>query len=62
MVLNGFLRRKGYLAISIGSYGIGSVVFKYINGAILESGGVMQTFLVWGVIVYCHDGSGLILN
>ncbi len=47
-----FPEKKGLISgISIGSYGIGSVVFKYIDGAILESVGVMQTFLVWGVIV-----------
>ncbi|WP_071392830.1 L-lactate MFS transporter [Bacillus tuaregi] len=50
--LKWFPERKGLISgISVGSYGMGSLFFKYINGAILEAVGITQTFLFWGIIV-----------
>jgi MFS transporter, OFA family, oxalate/formate antiporter len=47
-----FPEKKGLISgISIGAYGMGSLVFKYINGFFIESVGVSQAFLFWGLIV-----------
>ncbi len=37
--------------ISVGAYGTGSLLFKYINGGLIQSVGVTQAFLYWGLIV-----------
>ena len=47
-----FPEKKGLMSgISVGAYGTGSLVFKYINGGLIESVGVTQAFLYWGLIV-----------
>ena len=47
-----FPEKKGLMSgISVGAYGTGSLVFKYINGGLIESVGVTQAFLFWGLIV-----------
>ena len=47
-----FPEKKGLMSgISVGSYGTGSLVFKFINGGLIQSVGVTQTFLFWGLIV-----------
>lgn len=47
-----FPEKKGLISgISVGAYGTGSLVFKFINGSIIESVGVSQAFLYWGLIV-----------
>ena len=47
-----FPEKKGLMSgISVGAFGTGSLVFKYVNGGLLESVGVTQTFLFWGLIV-----------
>ena len=47
-----FPERKGLISgVSVGSYGLGSLLFKYINGSVLKSVGVSQAFLFWGLIV-----------
>lgn len=47
-----FPERKGLISgISVGAYGTGSLIFKYINGAFIGSVGVSATFLYWGIIV-----------
>lgn len=47
-----FPEKKGLISgISVGAYGMGSLVFKYINGAILHSVGISQAFFYWGIIV-----------
>ncbi|MCM3786449.1 OFA family MFS transporter [Neobacillus mesonae] len=47
-----FPNRKGLISgISVGAYGTGSLLFKYINGGLIESVGVSQAFLYWGLIV-----------
>ena len=46
-----FPEKKGLISgISVGAYGTGSLVFKYINGSILNNAGVSTAFLLWGVI------------
>lgn len=47
-----FPEKKGLISgISVGAYGTGSLLFKYINGALIESLGVSQAFFFWGLIV-----------
>ncbi|WP_028593449.1 L-lactate MFS transporter [Paenibacillus assamensis] len=47
-----FPERKGLIAgISVGAFGTGSLLFKYINGHFINTLGVSQAFLVWGLIV-----------
>ena len=47
-----FPERKGLIsAFSIGSYGLGSLGFKFIDSHLLESVGLEKTFMIWGAIV-----------
>ena len=47
-----FPERKGLISgISVGAYGTGSLLFKFINGTLIQSVGVSQAFLYWGLIV-----------
>ena len=47
-----FPERKGLISgISVGAYGTGSLLFKYINGSLIQTVGVTQAFLYWGMIV-----------
>ncbi|PEY43883.1 oxalate/formate antiport family MFS transporter [Bacillus cereus] len=47
-----FPERKGLIAgISVSAYGMGSLIFKYINTKFIDSVGVSQAFLYWGLIV-----------
>ncbi|MDU5106889.1 MULTISPECIES: OFA family MFS transporter [unclassified Clostridium] len=46
-----FPDKKGLISgISVGAYGTGSLIFKYINGDLINNIGVSQTFLYWGII------------
>ncbi|WP_337023330.1 MULTISPECIES: L-lactate MFS transporter [unclassified Pantoea] len=46
-----FPERKGLIsACSIGAYGLGSLGFKFICGALLSSYGLENTFMIWGVL------------
>ncbi|HEO8421778.1 TPA: OFA family MFS transporter [Yersinia enterocolitica] len=46
-----FPEKKGLISgISVGAYGTGSLVFKYLNASFIESFGVSTAFLIWGVI------------
>lgn len=47
-----FPNNKGLISgVSVGAYGTGSLVFKYINGSLIDSVGVSNTFMYWGLIV-----------
>ncbi|MBC6972487.1 OFA family MFS transporter [Bacillus sp. Xin] len=47
-----FPGRKGLIAgISVSAYGTGSLIFKYINAKLIDSVGVSQAFIYWGLIV-----------
>ncbi|MEH7073860.1 L-lactate MFS transporter [Neobacillus drentensis] len=47
-----FPERKGLISgISVGAYGTGSLLFKFINGSLIQSVGVSHAFLYWGLIV-----------
>ncbi|MDR4925945.1 OFA family MFS transporter [Peribacillus simplex] len=47
-----FPERKGLISgISVSAYGMGSLLFKYINTWLLNNVGASQTFLYWGIIV-----------
>ncbi|WP_407689974.1 L-lactate MFS transporter [Risungbinella massiliensis] len=47
-----FPDRKGLISgVSVSAYGLGSLIFKYINGGLINSGGVSQAFLYWGTMV-----------
>ncbi|WDH82902.1 OFA family MFS transporter [Paenibacillus urinalis] len=57
-----FPNRKGLISgISVGAYGTGSLVFKYINGGLIESVGVSQAFLYWVLIVMAMIITGSLL-
>jgi len=46
-----FPEKKGLISgISVGAYGTGSLVFKYINTSLIASYGVSTAFLIWGII------------
>lgn len=46
-----FPDKKGLIAgLSVGAYGIGSLVFKMIYSAFLADFSISQTFIVWGVL------------
>ncbi|MCI1578120.1 MAG: OFA family MFS transporter [Clostridium beijerinckii] len=46
-----FPEKKGLISgISVGAYGTGSLIFKYINGSLIYSNGVSEAFLYWGII------------
>ncbi|MEK4518870.1 OFA family MFS transporter [Paenibacillus sp. FSL H8-0122] len=47
-----FPKNKGLISgVSVGAYGTGSLIFKYINGSLIESAGVSNAFLYWGLMV-----------
>ncbi|WP_340006288.1 OFA family MFS transporter [Paenibacillus sp. FSL K6-0276] len=47
-----FPNNKGLISgVSVGAYGTGSLIFKYINGGLIDSVGVSNTFMYWGMIV-----------
>ncbi|ENQ3107867.1 MFS transporter, OFA family, oxalate/formate antiporter [Bacillus sp. 491mf] len=47
-----FPERKGLISgISVAAYGTSSLIFKYINTKFIDSVGVSQAFLYWGLIV-----------
>lgn len=47
-----FPERKGLIsAFSIGSYGLGSLGFKFIDSHLLTNVGLEKTFMIWGAIV-----------
>ncbi|WP_434166691.1 L-lactate MFS transporter [Bacillus thuringiensis] len=47
-----FPERKGLIAgISVSAYGSGSLIFKYVNAQLIESVGVSQAFIYWGLTV-----------
>lgn len=46
-----FPEKKGLISgISVGAYGTGSLLFKYINGSLINSKGVSETFVYWGIM------------
>ena len=46
-----FPEKKGLISgISVGAYGTGSLVFKYINASLISSKGVTGAFLYWGIM------------
>lgn len=57
-----FPERKGLISgISVGAYGTGSLIFKFINGSFIQSVGVTQAFFYWGLIVMIMVVGGAIL-
>ncbi|TYS45625.1 OFA family MFS transporter [Bacillus infantis] len=47
-----FPEKKGLISgISVGAFGTGSLIFKYVNASFISSFGVSTAFLLWGVIV-----------
>ncbi|WP_445489771.1 L-lactate MFS transporter [Niallia sp. 03133] len=46
-----FPEKKGFISgISVGAYGTGSLLFKFINGSFIASFGVSKAFMFWGII------------
>ncbi|MFJ8526555.1 OFA family MFS transporter [Bacillus sp. NPDC094106] len=47
-----FPNRKGLISgISVSAYGMGSLIFKYVNGMLIDTVGVSKAFSYWGIIV-----------
>ncbi|MGI8464866.1 L-lactate MFS transporter [Pectobacterium punjabense] len=47
-----FPNRKGLIAgISVGAFGTGSLLFKYVNSFLIAEVGVSDAFFYWGIIV-----------
>lgn len=47
-----FPEKKGLISgISVGAYGTGSLIFKYVNAHFIATYGVSKAFLFWGLIV-----------
>lgn len=45
-----FPKKKGLISgVSVGAYGTGSLIFKYVNASLISSKGVSMAFLYWGV-------------
>ncbi|PLR33964.1 oxalate/formate antiport family MFS transporter [Chimaeribacter californicus] len=57
-----FPERKGLISgVSVGAFGTGSLLFKYVNAALIAQAGVSQAFLYWGVIVTALIAAGSLL-
>lgn len=57
-----FPERKGLIAgVSVGAFGTGSLVFKYVNSYLIAQAGVSQAFFYWGVIAMAMIGCGSLL-
>ncbi|WP_446897173.1 L-lactate MFS transporter [Clostridium sp. LBM24168] len=54
-----FPEKKGLISgVSVGAYGCGSLLFKYINGDMIASEGEAGAFLFWGIITMILIFSG----
>ena len=48
-----FPNKKGIIAgLAIGCYGLGSLIFKYINAEFLKDFGVEDAFIYWGICAF----------
>ncbi|KOP69528.1 MULTISPECIES: L-lactate MFS transporter [Priestia] len=57
-----FPNRKGLISgVSVSAYGLGSLVFKYINATLIDTVGISQTFFYWGIIVVIMVVGGSLL-
>lgn len=60
--IQSFPEKKGLISgIAVGSYGVGSLLFKYVLGFFINHVGVIQAFLYWGIIVMIMLISGAFL-
>jgi len=57
-----FPERKGLIAgVSVGAFGTGSLLFKYVNAGLIAQAGVSQAFFYWDVIVMALIAAGSLL-
>ncbi|AJJ63284.1 L-lactate MFS transporter [Yersinia aldovae] len=57
-----FPERKGLISgISVGAFGTGSLLFKYVNTSLIANQGVSLAFFYWGLIVMALVGAGSFL-
>ena len=57
-----FPERKGLISgISVGAFGTGSLLFKYVNASLIANRGVSLAFFYWGIIVMVLVGAGSFL-
>lgn len=57
-----FPNAKGLISgISVGCYGLGSLVFKYINADLISNLGVIKAFMYWGILAFILVFIGAIL-
>lgn len=46
-----FPNSKGLISgISVGCYGLGSLIFKYINASLIKNTGIIDAFMYWGIL------------
>ncbi len=51
--LKWFPDHKGVISsVSIGCYGLGSLIFKYINADLIKSTGIVHAFMYWGLMAF----------
>ncbi|MFR5265497.1 OFA family MFS transporter [Clostridium sp.] len=51
--LKWFPDHKGVISsISIGCYGLGSLIFKYVNADLIKSTGIVHAFMYWGLMAF----------
>ncbi|MGL5615061.1 MAG: L-lactate MFS transporter [Sarcina sp.] len=60
--LKWFPEKKGIISgVSIGCYGLGSLVFKYINSAFIKNTGIVHAFMYWGLMAFALVFIGALL-
>lgn len=60
--LKWFPNNKGVISsISIGCYGLGSLIFKYVNANFIKNTGVVNAFMYWGLIAFALVFIGALL-
>lgn len=51
--LKWFPDHKGVISsVSIGCYGLGSLIFKYINADLIKNTGIVHAFMYWGLMAF----------
>ncbi|MGL5614697.1 MAG: L-lactate MFS transporter [Sarcina sp.] len=57
-----FPETKGIISgLSIGCYGLGSLIFKYVNSDLIKSQGIISAFMYWGLIAFVFIFIGALL-
>ncbi|MBP3039874.1 OFA family MFS transporter [Bacillaceae bacterium Marseille-Q3522] len=61
-IIKWFPEKKGLISgLSVGAYGTGSLLFKYVNSALIDAFGASQAFFYWGLIALVLIVGGALL-